>query len=62
MNTKDKLCVTVYLDEEEQKALQERIDYLQERKGYGKVTKTDALRHAIMQTGYKRNRKSKDED
>ena len=62
MVTKDKLCVTVYLNAEEQKALQERMDYLQEKQGYGKITKTDAIRHAIMQTGYKRTKKQKDED
>ena len=62
MNSKGLTCVTTYLNAEEMKALEERMSYLQEKQGYGKVTKSDAIRHAIMQTSYKRDKKEKKED
>jgi hypothetical protein len=51
---KDKKCVTVYLDQEELAALEDRMNYLQQKQGYGKVTKTDAVKHAIMQKTYRK--------
>ena len=62
MNSKGLTCVTVYLNAEEMKALEDRMAYLQEKHGYRKVTKSDAVRHAIMQTSYKRDKKSKGEE
>ena len=52
----DTVCrVTVCLNEEELALLNERIDYLEQQRGVGsRVTKSEAIRHAICQTSYKR--------
>lgn len=50
--------VTVRIDEETKAALDKRIEYLQETWGVHKVTKSDAIRHAIMKTGYSRSKKN----
>jgi len=55
------VIVTVDLNEEELKALQERMDYLQEKRKSKRISKSDAIRHAIMQTGYKRKKKESTE-
>lgn len=51
------MIVTVDLNDEELKALQERMDYLQEKRKTKRISKSDAIRHAIMQTSYKRKKK-----
>lgn len=60
---KDSICVTVTLNKEELALLEERIEYLKEKRGTTRVSKSEAIRHAICQTNYKRDRKGKkDED
>lgn len=57
------MVVTVSLNAEEQELLNERIEYLKEQRGVGcRVTKAEAIRHAICQTSYKRGKKNKDEE
>lgn len=56
---KDSVCVTVTLNKEEQLLLEERIEYLKEKRGTSRVSKSDAIRHALSQTNYKRDRKAK---
>lgn len=52
------MVVTVSLNEEEVALLNERMDYLKEQRGVGsRVTKAEAIRHAICQTSYKRGKK-----
>jgi hypothetical protein len=49
------LVVTVSLNQEEVDLLNERIEYLREQRGLGcRVSKAEAIRHAICQTSYKR--------
>ena len=60
---KDSVCVTVTLNKDEFALLEERIQYLKEKRGTTRVSKSEAIRHAISQTNYKRDRKAmKDED
>lgn len=61
MSEKKNMVVTVSLNEEEIALLEERIEYLKEQRGVGsRVTKAEAIRHAICQTSYKRGKKSGD--
>ena len=59
---KDSLCVTVTLNKEELQFLEERIEYLKEKRGTSRISKSEAIRHAICQTSYKRDRKVKKDD
>lgn len=59
---KDSICVTVTLNKEELALLEERIEYLKEKRGTTRVSKSEAIRHAISQTNYKRDRKSNKDD
>ncbi len=59
---KDSVCVTVTLNREEMALLEERIEYLKEKRGTTRVSKSEAIRHAIFQTNYKRDKKSKNVD
>lgn len=59
---KDSVCVTVTLNREEMTLLEERIEYLKEKRGTTRVSKSEAIRHAISQTNYKRDKKSKNVD
>lgn len=52
---KDSICVTVTLNIEELELLEERIEYLKEKRGTTRVSKSEAIRHAICQTNYKRD-------
>ena len=56
--------LTVEIDDEIEAALQERMEYLRQKQRYRKVTRSDAVRHALLSTGYKRTgkRNSDDED
>lgn len=57
------MVVTVTLNEDEQVLLNERIEYLKAQRGVGcRVTKAEAIRHAICHTGYRRDKKNKDEN
>lgn len=62
MNEKKQHHLSVVIDEETYQALQERISYLQARRPGSKVTTSDAVRHALIHTAYKRHGKKKDED
>lgn len=62
MSERKSLCVTVTLNEEELTLLEERIEYLKEKRGTSRVSKSEAIRHAISQTNYKRDKKSKKDD
>ena len=54
--------VSVEIDNEMQALLQERIEYLQSKRQGTKVTVSDAIRHALSYTGYKRcSRKGEEE-
>lgn len=52
------MVVTVTLNKEEAQLLQELIEYLQKKESYARVTKSDAIRHAITQSDYKKRKKS----
>jgi hypothetical protein len=54
---KDSICVTIILNQEEMKLLEERIEYLKAKSGATRVSKSEAIRHAIRQTGYKEDSK-----
>ncbi|MBQ8636222.1 hypothetical protein IJ425_08740 [bacterium] len=57
MSEKKNMVVTVSLNEEEIALLEERIEYLKEQRGVGsRVTKAEAIRHAICQTSYRRKK------
>lgn len=53
--------LTVESDAELETAIKERMEYLRNKRPDVKVTVSMALRHAILHTGYKRNRKGEDE-
>lgn len=50
-------CVTVLLNDIEWEALEKRMDYLRGQNSSGRVTRSDAIRHAVMSTGYTRQAK-----
>ncbi len=52
--------ITVELDETTLILLQERIEYLQSKRLGCKVTVSDAVRHALSNTSYKRAKKNSD--
>ena len=48
--------LSVEINESMEQLLQERIEYLQAKNPHTKITKSDAVRHAICHTGYKREK------
>ena len=54
--------VSVEIDDDTQVLLLERIEYLQSKRAGSKVTVSDAIRHALSYTGYKRGKKSTEEE
>ena len=48
--------ITVRIDDEVEEMLNERIKYLQKIMGPVRVTKSDAVRHALMKSGYTRKK------
>lgn len=54
--------LTILLTDEEQQAIEERREYLRQKTGLTRISKGEAVRHAIMQTNYKRSNKKKSED
>ena len=48
--------LTVRLDDEMEKALKQRMDYLQQLWGVRRVTKSDAVRHALLKSNYSRKK------
>lgn len=61
MEKKKRIRLSVEIDEKMQGLLQERMEYLQEKRPDTKITVSDAIRHAISHTGYKKKKLSKDE-
>ena len=59
---KKSLVVTVSLNDEEQAALYERMDYLSAKNRGRRISKAEAIRHAILATGYKRGNGAKKDD
>lgn len=55
--SKDNVCVTVILNKDELKLLEDRIEYLKAKSGATRVSKSEAIRHAISQTNYKEDNK-----
>lgn len=56
------ITVSVIVNEEEQQAIEERREYLRQKTGLTRISKADAIRHAIMQTNYKRQGKKNSDD
>lgn len=61
MEKKKRIRLSVEIDERMQGLLQDRMEYLQEKRPDTKITVSDAIRHAISYTGYKKKKLSKDE-
>lgn len=55
---KENVCVTVTLNREEMALLEERIQYLKKLRNTTRVSKSDAIRHALSQKNYKRAKKA----
>lgn len=51
--------VTVRIDEQMEKAIEDRMEYLKRLWGVPHVTKSDAIRHAIMKTNYTRKKSNR---
>lgn len=51
--------VTVRIDEQMEKVIEDRMEYLQRLWGVSHVTKSDAIRHAIMKTNYTRKKSNR---
>lgn len=62
MENKKYKYITVRVDDEIERLLDERIEYLKKSWGVDRVTKSDAIRHAITRTGYSRKKRSSDSD
>lgn len=58
VSTKDSKYVSVSLDKDDLALLEERIRYLREKTGL-RVSIAEAIRHAVRNTSYKREKKSK---
>lgn len=54
--------LTVRLDDEMEKALEQRMDYLQQLWGVRRVTKSDAVRHALLKSNYSRKKSDRSGD
>ena len=59
-NDRKRICVEI--DDEMDALIKERIAYLQEKRKGTKVTVSDAVRHALSYTGYKRGKKNSEEE
>lgn len=62
MENKKRLRVCVEIDEVTEELLKERVEYLQSKRPGSKVTVSDAVRHALSYTGYKRGKKNSEEE
>lgn len=54
--------ITVVIDDRMELLLKERMEYLQEKRPDTTVTLSDAVRHAITQTSYKKRGKKNSDD
>lgn len=54
--------LTVRLDDEMEKALKQRMNYLQQLWGVRHVTKSDAVRHALLKSNYSRKKSDRSGD
>lgn len=59
---KKRKILTIEIDDEVEAALQERMDYLSQKQRYRRITKSDAVRHALLNTAYKRTGKKGTEE
>lgn len=59
-NDRKRICVEI--DEVTEVLLKERVEYLQSKRPGSKVTVSDAVRHALSYTGYKRGKKNSEEE
>jgi hypothetical protein len=62
MEQKKRIRICVEIDEAMNELLQERVEYLQSKRAGSKVTVSDAIRHALSYTGYKRGKKNSEEE
>ena len=62
MENKKRIRISVEIDEAMNELLQERVEYLQSKRAGSKVTVSDAIRHALSYTGYKRGKKNSEEE
>ncbi len=62
MEQKKRIRISVEIDEAMNELLQERVEYLQSKRAGSKVTVSDAIRHALSYTGYKRGKKNSEEE
>lgn len=53
--TRKRRVLSIDMDDEMEKLLNDRIKYLQGKNPYARVTKTDAIRHALYNTSYKKS-------
>ena len=59
-NDRKRICVEI--DEVTEELLKERVEYLPSKRPGSKVTVSDAVRHALSYTGYKRGKKNSEEE
>ena len=62
MENKKRLRICVEIDEVTEELLKERVEYLQSKRPGSKVTVSDAVRHALSYTGYKRGKNPSGKD
>ena len=62
MENKKRIRISVEIDEEMDALIKERIEYLQSKRQGTKVTVSDAIRHALSYTGYKRGSRKGEEE
>lgn len=62
MSGKKYRYITVRVDDEIEQLLEERMEYLKKSWKVARVTKSDAIRHALTRTGYSRKKKNSDSD
>ena len=62
MENKKRLRICVEIDEATEVLLRERVEYLQSKRPGSKVSISDAVRHALSYTGYKRGKKNSAEE
>ena len=62
MENKKRIRISVEIDEEMDALIKERMEYLQSKRQGTKVTVSDAIRHALSYTGYKRGSRKGEEE
>ncbi len=62
MENKKRIRLSVEIDEDMKKLLDERIAYLQSKRPGSHVSTADAVRHALSYTNYRKGKKSSEEE